>query len=152
MERGMSKPMLRVVWFSAAGLLVACASQTERSQVQAQVPQRVQHVAIIWLKPPGDQGAKLRYIEASKQIAHLPGVLSYRIGVPAIIKSRWASKALDESYDLALSSEFESQQAYEAFLQNPDYIRLARDILKPMVEKYRVYDFVVPERLCAPDD
>jgi heme-degrading monooxygenase HmoA len=49
---------------------------------------------------------------------------------------------LDESYDVAVASRFESQEAFEAFLKHPDYQKVAQDVLKPLVDRYKIYEFV----------
>jgi Stress responsive A/B Barrel Domain len=103
---------------------------------------KVQHVVIVWLKQHGDAAAQQQYIAASKPFAALPGVLSYAVGTPAVSKRERPNPALDESYDIAISSSFENQQAYEEFLKNPDYVKAAMEVLRPLVDKYRVYDFV----------
>lgn len=103
---------------------------------------KVHHVVVVWLKQAGDDNVRRQYIQESKRMAQLPGVLSYDIGSPASIKRGHVNAALDESYDLAISSTYESQQAFEAFLKNPEYIRVAQQVLRPLVDKYKVYDFI----------
>ncbi len=103
---------------------------------------KVHHVVVVWLKQAGNEELRRQYIEESKQIGKLPGVLSYDIGSPAAIKRAHTSVALDESYDVAISSTYESQQAFEEFLKNPEYVRIAQQVLKPLVDKYKVYDFI----------
>ena len=102
----------------------------------------VHHVVIVWLKQHGDEAIKQQYITASKPLVDIPGVLSYTIGIPAAIKRARPNPAVDESYDLAISSRFVSEQAYEEFLKNPEYLKLAQEVLRPLVEKYSIYDFV----------
>ena len=122
-------------------LLTGCA--TAPSVASTSTANRLHHVVIVWLKQTGVTAVRQQYIEASKAIANLPGVVSYELGSPATIKRR-NSRAADESYDVAVDSVFESQQAYEDFLKNPEYGRIAQEVLRPMVEKYQVYDFIVP--------
>ncbi len=100
------------------------------------------HVTVIWLKQHGDPAARQKYIEASKRLSKLPGVLSYNIGTMTTIKRDKPSHAVDDSYDIAISSTFESREALENYLKNPEHHKIVYDILKPLVEKYRVYDFV----------
>lgn len=122
-------------------LMNGCATAPSVDSTSAE--NRLHHVVIVWLKQTGDTAVRQQYIEASKAIAQLPGVISYELGTPAAIKRR-NSRVADESYDVAVDSVFESQQAYEAFLKDPEYGRIAQDVLRPMVEKYQVYDFIVP--------
>jgi quinol monooxygenase YgiN len=103
---------------------------------------KVHHLVIVWLKQAGDEKLRQQYIQDSEGLAKLPGVLAYAVGTPAPINRGRVNAAVDESYDLAVSGVYESQQAYEAFLQNPDYLRVAQQLLRPLVDKYKVYDFI----------
>ncbi|MCQ8106053.1 Dabb family protein [Methylomonas sp. SURF-2] len=103
---------------------------------------RLHHLVLIWLKQPGDAALRQRYIDESKALAELPGVLAYHMGTPAAVRRGRASKAVDDSYDVAIAGVFESRQAFEAFLNHPEYLRVAQQVLRPLVESYRVYDFV----------
>ncbi|MGZ4958346.1 MAG: Dabb family protein [Methylomonas sp.] len=125
-------------------LLMAATAGMESAHAQTGdlAQHKVHHVVVVWLKQAGNENVRREYIEASKLIANLPGVLSYDIGSPAVIKRAHTSSALDESYDVAISSTYESQQAFEDFLKNPEYLRIAQQVLKPLVEQYKVYDFI----------
>ncbi len=105
-------------------------------------PHKVHHVVVVWLKQAGDENVRRQYIEESKPLSRLPGVLSYDIGVPVAIRRGHVSTALDESYDLAISSSYQSQQDFEDFLKNPEYLRVAQQVLRPLVDRYKVYDFI----------
>ncbi|AMK75255.1 MULTISPECIES: Dabb family protein [Methylomonas] len=103
---------------------------------------KVHHVVIVWLKQAGDEKLRQQYIQESEGLAKLPGVLAYDVGTPAAINRGRPNAALDESYDVAVSGVYESQQAYEAFLRSPEYLRVAQQVLRPLVDKYKVYDFI----------
>lgn len=126
------------VLLGLAGLICATAAHAEPEAGS----RKVHHVVVVWLKQAGDENVRWQYIEASKSLAQLPGVLSYEIGTPAAIRRGHASTALDESYDLAISSSYQSQQAFEDFLKNPEYVRVAQQVLRPLVDSYKVYDFI----------
>ncbi len=134
--------VLTALLFMITVALTGCASAPSNTQSEYQSAGTLHHLVIIWLKQPGDAAVRQRYIEASKPLAQLPGVLSYEVGVPATIKRSHANAAVNESYDVAIASVFESPQAYEAFLKNPQYAQIAQGVLRPLVEKYQVYDFV----------
>lgn len=121
-----------------SGLMHSSSSQAE----QDESVHKIHHLVIIWLKQAGDDKVRQQYIEESKGLSRLPGVIAYDIGAPAVISRGRANPALDESYDLAISSSYESRQAYEEFLKNPEYLRVAQQVLKPLVDRYQVYDFV----------
>lgn len=103
---------------------------------------KIHHVVIVWLKQHGDSTVQQQYINASLAFAELPGVEQYTVGTPAAIQRERINPALDESYDLAITSTYRSQQDYERFLKHPDYVKVAQEVLKPLVEKYKIYDFV----------
>lgn len=103
---------------------------------------KAHHVVIIWLKQHGDAAARQKYIDGSKRLANLPGVIAYNIGTVGAIKRERPSPAVDDSYDIAITSSFESKEALENYLQNPEHHKVVFDVLKPLVEKYKVYDFV----------
>jgi len=129
---------MKLLCVSLLTLLGLCQSSWSWADEE---PAKIHHVVIVWLKQHGDTQLRQQYIEQSKPLADLPGVLSYQVGMPANIKRARLNPAVDESYDLAVDSVFESQQAYEDFLKHPDYVRLAQEVLKPWVESYKVYDF-----------
>lgn len=125
------------------GLLAGCATtENAHKDIDDVAGHRLHHVVVIWLKQSGDTVVRQRYIEESRPLAKLPGVLAYEVGTPAAIKRLHTRAALDESYDVAVASVFENQQAFETFLKNPEYGRIAQQVLRPLVDKYQVYDFV----------
>lgn len=123
-------------------LSVLNACTTSLAPVSETKTQRLHHLVVIWLKQPGDEAMRRQYIEASKALAQLPGVLAYDLGTPASIKRSHTSSALDESYDIAVAAVFENPEAFATFLKHPEYQRIARHVLRPLVEKYKVYDFI----------
>ncbi|MCK9609422.1 MAG: Dabb family protein [Methylomonas sp.] len=128
--------MVRWAALMLAVILSGCATPPVEPQ------HRLHHLVIVWLKQPEDANLRQRYIDESKSLGRLPGVMAYDVGSPAPVKRRHTSSALDESYDVAIASVFENQAAFEAFLKNPTYGRMAQEVLRPMVRRYQVYDFV----------
>lgn len=129
----------------ALAILLAVSGTSHAGDVQAEAEaenHKVHHLVIVWLKQAGDETLRKQYMEASKSLAELPGVLAYELGTPAAIQRGHANPAVDESYDVAVSGVYQSRQAYEAFLKNPEYLRVAQQLLRPLVEKYKVYDFM----------
>ncbi|MGY6274824.1 Dabb family protein [Methylomonas sp. MgM2] len=127
------------VVLSIASLFACTSAGTPHREIETH---RLHHLVVVWLKQAGDETIRRQYIEASRPLAHLPGVLAYDIGTPALIKRGRASSALDESYDIAVAAVFESPEYFTAFLKNPEYQQVAINVLRPLVEKYKVYDFV----------
>ncbi|MGR8935014.1 MAG: Dabb family protein [Gammaproteobacteria bacterium] len=135
------KPHLlcRLLWLLAALSLSPAGFAQKPSNV---VGSKAYHVVVVWLKQHGDEAARRKYIEGSKRLAELPGVLVYNIGTVAAVKRDKPGAAVDDSYDVAVSSTFESKQALENYLQHPEHHKVVHEVLKPLVEKYKVYDFV----------
>ena len=131
---------VKPVLFLAVALSLAAAVQA--GEAAGASGGKAYHVTVIWLKQHGDAAARQKYIEASKRLSELPGILSYNIGTITKINRDKPSHAVEDSYDIAISSTFESQQALENFLKNPEHHKIVHEVLKPLVEKYKVYDFV----------
>lgn len=99
---------------------------------------RAYHVVIVWLKESGNEAARRQYIETSKRLAKLPGVLSYHIGT--VLPSK--GEVVDSSFDIAVVSAFENQQALSNYVQRPEHKEIIEEGLRPLVNKCIVYDFV----------
>jgi quinol monooxygenase YgiN len=128
----------------ALALTLAIGGNSGFSAAQADTDaesHKVHHLVIVWLKQAGDEKLRRQYIDESKPLAELPGVLAYEVGTPAAINRGHANAAVDESYDVAVAAVYENREAYEAFLKNPEYLRVAQQVLRPLVDKYKVYDF-----------
>ncbi len=102
---------------------------------------KVHHLVVIWLKQHGDPETRRKYIEGSKRLSKLPGVLSYDIGPVAGLKRDKPSPAVDDSFDIAVSATFENKQALENYSKQPEHHKVIQDVLKPLVDHYKVYDF-----------
>jgi heme-degrading monooxygenase HmoA len=98
----------------------------------------VNHIVIAWLKQPGDVEARKRFIETTKGFATLPGVIGHRVG-PVLPSGR---KVADSSFDIAVVITFKDKEALAAYLEHPEHKKGVEDVLKPLVEKVVVYDFV----------
>lgn len=96
----------------------------------------VHHVVIVWLKEPGSQAARERYLAISRGMAKLPGVLSYHVGT-SIPGTR---AVVDSSYDVAVVAVFKDKQALDEYNAGPLH-QQAIDELRPLVQKVVVYDF-----------
>jgi len=102
---------------------------------------KVHHLVVIWLKQHGDPEARRKYIEGSKRLSKLPGVLSYDIGPVAGLKRETTSPAVDDSFDIAISATFENKAALENYSKQPEHQKVIHEVLRPLVDHYKVYDF-----------
>lgn len=134
----MKRLTLPVLLLILSTIVISNTALAESNKAQG----KAHHVVIIWLKQHGNENARRQYIEGSKRLAKLPGVLAYNIGTVAAIKREKSNHAVDKSYDIAISSTFVNQQALENYLKHPEHQKVIQNILKPLVKKYKVYDFV----------
>lgn len=137
----LNRRVVNALLISAVLLLNACAVSGPKAEAES-AAHRLHHLVIVWLKPAENQNQHQQYIQASRALANLPGVIRYDVGRPATIQRRRANAAVDESYDVAISAVFESPEAFQAFLRHPDYLQTAQQVLRPLVAKYKVYDFI----------
>jgi hypothetical protein len=122
-------------------LLVACvvwALGCGPTVIRATTPGRVHHVVLCWLKSAGDAEARDRIIEVSKGFADIPGVVSVSAG-PVLPSNR---AIVNSSFDVAVVLVFEDRRALAAYLEHPEHKRALDQVLKPLVEKIAIYDFV----------
>ncbi len=98
------------------------------------------HVIVIWLKHPNDAGACQRLINASQTFLQIPSVCEVRAGT--MIPS--TRPGVDSSFDVAVVMTFTNAAALRNFATNPLHQKEIRDTLKPLAQKFRVYDFSLP--------
>ena len=110
--------------------------------VSAETVTPIHHLVVVWLKTDQGDDAVERYREASLPLQDLPGVLEYRVVRRAAITRNRPNPAVDDSFDLIVDSRFETAEALEAFLKHPEYVQIAQQQLRPLVDHYRIYDAV----------
>lgn len=100
-------------------------------------PPGVIHVVLVWLKEAGNSEHREQVIEGSKALKAIPGVLDLRVG--AVIPSD--REVVDSSYDVALYLRFKNQQDLQDYLVHPLHKSTVREVIGPVMDRYRVYDF-----------
>jgi hypothetical protein len=98
--------------------------------------QTIEHIVIIWLKQPGNTDAQNTIIKASQALKTIPGVMALKSG-KAVPSQRIV---VDSSFDVALIISFADQAALDAYLTHPLHLRLLEETIKPLVDRFRVYD------------
>lgn len=111
-------------------------SQQDKNFLQSQI----QHVVIIWLREPGNTSHRQTLIEASQQLTEIPGVISVE-GGEVITDNR---SVVDSSFDVALVFRLQDKQALREYVQHPLHKKLLKEVFKPLIERYRVYDVELP--------
>lgn len=98
----------------------------------------VTHVVLVWLKEPENPEVLERFIRGSKRLAMLPGVLYHRVG-PSLPSDR---EIVDSSFDVGVTITLKDQEALKAYLEHPVHKQTIREVMRPLVRKIMVYDFV----------
>ena len=99
---------------------------------------KVHHVVVCWLNESGNKEACHKIIEASRGFSSIPGVINVRAG--RVIQSE--RKIVDGSFDVAIYLSFENKQKLQDYLAHPIHKNAVKKILKPLVRKIVVYDFI----------
>ena len=98
---------------------------------------RVSHVVVVWLKEPGNMQMRDKFIQASRQLETLPGVVSRHVS--AVIPSE--RPKVDDTFDVAVTVTFESRKALKNYMKSKKHKKMLHDDLKPLVNRIVVYNF-----------
>jgi len=101
------------------------------------LPGAVTHIVVCWLKTPGDSAARDKIIESSGALRDIPGVLSVSAG--RMLPS--TRPVVDSTYDVALVLVFRDEAALQAYDAHPIHQAMVRDVVRPLVSRFVVYDF-----------
>lgn len=99
---------------------------------------RVNHVVLCWLNDAGNAEQRQRIIELSKRFRNIPGVLEVRAG-EVMASDR---KIVDDSFDVGIYLTFADRERMTAYLKHPDHVAAVKEVLRPLVKKVLVYDFL----------
>jgi hypothetical protein len=100
---------------------------------------RYVHVVILWLKNPGNADDRQKLIDTSQEfVGKIPGLVSVSAG--NVLPS--TRPVVDSTYDVGLVMVFDSEKSLREYPSYPIHQRAMKDVLGPLVDHYRVYDFV----------
>jgi len=99
--------------------------------------QKITHVIIVWLKKPGDAVQRQRFVDASRKLNNLPGIINRHVGV---IKSGHGH-GQDTGFDVAVSVTLENQQALDTYMNSPVHQQIIKKQLAPLIRKMVTYNF-----------
>lgn len=95
------------------------------------------HTVHFWLKRDLTEAQRAEFISGVKRLADSPSVAKVRVGVPA----HTPREVVDNTYDVQLVCEFESQEAHDAYQSNDDEVHAAFiNDFKTFWEKVLIYD------------
>ena len=121
-----------------AVLVVALSFAPAHTATADEAESRVVHVVLVWLKEAGNPDHRARIIDATRNFSTITGVEEIRVGEP-IPNPR---PSADDSFDIGLYIVFSSKAALESYLNDPAHREAQQSILRPLVERVLVYDFV----------
>jgi len=104
------------------------------------VSKPISHIILVWLKEPGNAEMRQQFVEASKSLNDLPGIINRHVGIS--VKSN--RKIVDDSFDVAVTVTLKDEAALKAYMNHPKHKQIVHDKLKPLVGKIIAYDFVSP--------
>jgi hypothetical protein len=108
------------------------------AQAQAAGP-RIVHVVVIWLKRPGNVHDEHALVRASKEFEHIAGVLRVQAG-PGMGVTR---PGMEQAFDIGVVMIFKNRKALERFAHDERHVLAIQRLLKPLAERYLVYNFVL---------
>ncbi len=93
------------------------------------------HIVLIRVKPglPASETESL-LARAREVLAPIPGVRNLRVGTGLGVKA-------EKDYPVALVMELEDEAALEAYQVHPEHQRFVRDIVGPIQDDKKVYDY-----------
>ncbi|MGR9100287.1 MAG: Dabb family protein [Gammaproteobacteria bacterium] len=98
---------------------------------------KVSHVILVWLKKPGDEQMKKQFVEASRKLNRLPGIINRHVGY-AVQRDRAIA---DDSFDVAVTVTLKNEEALRAYMEHPLHKKIVEESLKPLVGRIVAYDF-----------
>ena len=116
--------------------VVACLTLTGCNTTQFAKKSRITHVVIVWFKPETPPDVRQKIEEDSRDLHRIPGVYNLILGqtVPS------DRPIVDDSFDLALSMQFDSVADMDAYVVHPQHQEFLK-LAKPNIAKLLVYDF-----------
>ena len=103
----------------------------------AQEDLRVSHVVVVWLKEPGNAQMREKFVNISRSLETLPGVLSRHVSV--VIPSD--RPKVDDTFDAAVTVTFKNAQALKKYMKSQKHKDMLHKQLKPLVNRVVVYNF-----------
>ncbi len=94
----------------------------------------IQHLVLIKLKDTNDRTALEK--DCNAKLPSIPGVVEFSLARPIDI----GRKNVDGDYDVAVSVEFASTDAYKAYLVHPDHLALV-GAWKEKSKSMRIFDY-----------
>jgi len=95
------------------------------------------HVVIFWTQPEKPNAADELIAGANQYLRNVPGIVNFHVG--KMVPSQ--RPVVDQSYQVALSIQFESKAAQDAYQDHPLHLEFVEKSFKPNCAKVVVFDF-----------
>lgn len=95
------------------------------------------HVIVVWLNESGNKAAQDKFVEASKALNNLPGVIHRHVAV--VEKSD--RSVVDDTFDVLITVTFKNKAALKAYLDHPKH-KAAVAVFKTMANRVVIYDSI----------
>ncbi len=95
------------------------------------------HVIVVWLNEAGNKEAQDKFVEASKALNGLPGVIHRHVAV--VEKSD--RSVVDDTFDVLITVTFKNKAALKAYLDSPKH-KEAVAVFKTMANRVVIYDSI----------
>ncbi len=130
--------MKRFAGLLASLIIIAFTSGCVTCPCGSGAKSAIQHTVVFWLKDHGNIEQQARIIKAAKDLTRIPGVVGVKVGT--VLPSD--RPVVDSSYDVAMVFSFVSKQALNDYEVHPLHKKAVEEVIKPIVSKIVVYDFV----------
>lgn len=121
-------------------VLLLAAGSAQAQDAESGPGASVLHVVFVWLKDPGNAAHRAEIIRASRSFADIAGVLEVRVG-ESVASDR---PIVDDSFDVGIYLRFATVDDMRGYLADEGHQAALRDVLRPLAERYLVYDIADP--------
>ena len=128
------KSMNKVV-FAVAILFAVLSSNALSSQKEEET--FLTHLVICWLDKSVQESEINMVVNEAKKLVSIPGVSDFSVG--KAIESERA--IVDDSFTFAISMKFRNLETMNQYLTHKIHTDFVEKILKPRIDKIKVYDF-----------
>jgi heme-degrading monooxygenase HmoA len=114
-------------------LFIAPVKATESTTVDKVLT----HVIVVWLNESGNKEAQDKFVEASKALNDIPGVIHRHVAV--VEKSE--RSVVDDTFDVLITVTFKNKAAVKSYLDHPEH-KAAVAVFKTMANRVVIYDSI----------
>ena len=98
----------------------------------------VTHIVLVWLNEPGNAEMRKKFIETSRTLNNLPGIINRHVG--EVLPSN--RKVDDDTFDVAVTVTLKNEKAYKDYMDHPKHKKVVEETLKPLVNRAVAYSFI----------